>query len=365
VSQVLRLTAMLLRAYARDRVALFFSLFVPLMLMVLFGYLNLGAFGRVSAVVDDQARNADSERFISALRGVETIRIELGSETEALRELRRTELDMLLVIPPDFRLARADRGAPPPATVTLFGNEARQQQVAAGTALVSEVVNRLSFAVAGTGPAVAIDRRSVAGVRLRYVDFLVPGILGMNLMQLAVFGVAFGLVVEKQRGVLRRIMATPIRPRRFLAAHVIMRLVLAVAQVLVLLATAALLFNVRIVGSVLDLLAVAIVGSVLFLTQGFAIAGWAQTENQVPAVAQLITLPQFFLSGVFFPKEAAPAVIRPITEVLPLTYLNDALREISVQGASLWDVRDDVLGLLVWTVVGFVLAVRLFRFDKA
>ena len=93
-------------------------------------------------------------------------------------------------------------------------------------------------------------------------------------------------------------------------------------------------------------------------------AGWAETENQVPAIAQLITLPQFFFSGVFFSKEAAPEVIRPITNALPLTFLNDALREISVQGASIWDVRMQILGLLVWTVVGFFLAVRFFRFDR-
>ena len=84
----------------------------------------------------------------------------------------------------------------------------------------------------------------------------------------------------------------------------------------------------------------------------------------MPAIAQLITLPQFFFSGVFFSKNAAPEAIRPITNLLPLTFLNDALREISVQGATLWDVRTQILGLLVWIVLGFFLAVRLFRFER-
>jgi len=109
---------------------------------------------------------------------------------------------------------------------------------------------------------------------------------------------------------------------------------------------------------------VSLLGAVLFLTIGFALAGWAETENQVPAIAQLITLPQFFFSGVFFSKEAAPELIRPATNLLPLTFLNDALREISVQGATLWDVRMQLIGLLVWTAIGFVLAVRFFRFDR-
>lgn len=245
--QILRLTGTLLRAYARDRAALFFALFVPLLLLIIFGSLRFDALVRQPA---------------------------------------------------------------------------------------------------GDG---------------RYVDFLVPGILGMNVMQLNIFSVAFALVAQRQRGVLRRIFATPLDPRRFLAAHGLMRLGLSMVQVLILVAVAFALFQVRIVGGLVDLLIVAIVGAIPFLMQGFAIAGWARTENQVPPVANLITLPQFFLSGVFFPKEAAPDVIRPITDVLPLTLLNDALREVSTQGASLWDVRAPLLGLAIWGVVSFALAVRLLR----
>jgi ABC-2 type transport system permease protein len=117
-------------------------------------------------------------------------------------------------------------------------------------------------------------------------------------------------------------------------------------------------------GGIIPMILVCLLGAVLFLTIGFALAGWAETENQVPAIAQLITLPQFFFSGVFFSKDASPELIRPITNLLPLTFMNDALREISVQGATLWDVRMPILGLLVWTLIGFGLAVRFFRFDR-
>ena len=144
----------------------------------------------------------------------------------------------------------------------------------------------------------------------------------------------------------------------------ITRLFIATGQVAVLLIVALVLFNVTIVGGLGPLVVVALLGTLLFLTIGFALAGWAQTENQVPAIAQLITLPQFFFSGVFFSKNAAPEVIRPITNLLPLTFLNDALREISVQGASLWDVRTQIAGLIVWIVLGFLLAIRLFRFER-
>lgn len=361
--QALRLTRMYLRAYLRDRTAMFFSLVVPLMLLLIFGSLNLGAFGKVSLAVDDQANNAASQSFVSALEKVETLELRHESAATALTQLKRTELDVLLVIPRDFAIAPTRAGQPVP-TVTLYGNDARPQQVSVGESIVNELITRLSYAVNQSAPVVALRQEDVQGVRLRYVDFLVPGILGVNVMQLAIFSVAFALVVDKRRGVLRRIMATPLRPATFLVSQVVTRLVLATLQVFIMLGVAVFLFDVHPLGGILPLLAVALLGAVLFLTIGFALAGWAETENQVPAIAQLITLPQFFFSGVFFSKEAAPELIRPLTNLLPLTFLNDALREISVQGASLWDVRAQLLGLLVWTGIGFLLAVRFFRFDR-
>jgi ABC-2 type transport system permease protein len=363
MGQALHLTRMYFRAYLRDRTAIFFSLVVPLMLLLIFGSLNLGAFGKVSLAIDDQANNAASQSFVSALGKVETLDLRHETAETALAKLKRTELDVLLVIPRDFAIAPTRAGQPVP-TVTLYGNAARPQQVSVGESIVNELITRLSYAVNQSAPVVALKQEDVQGVRLRYVDFLVPGILGVNVMQLAIFSVAFALVVDKRRGVLRRIMATPLRPATFLVSQVVTRLIMATLQVLVMLAVSVFLFDVHPLGGILPLLAVSLLGAVLFLTVGFALAGWAETENQVPAIAQLITLPQFFFSGVFFSKEAAPELIRPVTSLLPLTFLNDALREISVQGATLWDVRAQLLGLLVWTAIGFVLAVRFFRFDR-
>jgi ABC-2 type transport system permease protein len=361
--QPLLMTVMYLRAYLRDRTAVFFSLGVPLMLLLIFGSLNLGAFGKVSLAIDDQANNAASQQFVAALEKIDTLSIKRDQADSALAKLKRTELDMLLVIPKDFAIAPARPGQTVP-TLTIYGNASRPQQTSVGESIINEVVTRLSYAVNQTAPIVNLKIEDVQGVRLRYVDFLVPGILGVNVMQLAIFSVGFALVVDKKRGVLRRLMATPLRPSVFLASQVITRLIMATVQVLIMLGVAVFIFDVHPLGGILPLVLVSLFGAILFLTIGFALAGWAETENQVPAIAQLITLPQFFFSGVFFSKDAAPEVIRPITNLLPLTFLNDALREISVQGASLWDVRTQLLGLLVWTVIGFALAVRFFRFER-
>src|SRR5947207_7121411 len=223
--QTYRRTSLLLRAYVRDRIALFFSLIVPLMLMVIFGYLNLGDFGRVSIAVDDQAKNAASQQLTGVLRGIGTLQVGELSTDEALGKLRRTELDMLVVIPSDFTIAPARPGQAVPQ-LTVYGDDARPQQVAVGRQIIAQVIDRLSFAVTQSAPVIALRDETVQGVRLRYVDFLVPGILGVNIMQLAIFSVAFALVADKQRGVRRRIMTPPVRLPSLLPAHAVHRLVI-------------------------------------------------------------------------------------------------------------------------------------------
>jgi ABC-2 type transport system permease protein len=362
VGQIVGYTALLLRAYARDRTALFFGFLFPLLFMVLFGVLNFGGSVRVNLGVVDEARNDQSASFIATLSKIETFKLTSGERDAEVAKLTAGDRDLVLVIPSDFRIAPARPGASVP-TLTLYQNSARAEAGAVGTAILSSVVNELSFAVTQTAPVVGVKREEVTGRNLKYVDFLTPGILGMTIMQLGISSVAFAFVAERQRGVIRRIMATPIPRRNYIAAHVLQRLILAVVQVLILLAVAVLAFKVTVVGGLGSLLLVAVLGAVVFLCLGFAVTGLLATENQAAVATQIVTLPQLFLSGVFFSRDAVPAFLRPIADYLPLTFLNDALRAIATTGASLGDVGGQILGLLVWAVVSFILAYRLFRLD--
>jgi ABC-2 type transport system permease protein len=266
------------------------------------------------------------------------------------------------VIPSDFRITPARPGTSVP-TLTLYESSAQPEAGAVGRAILGSVVNELSFAVTQTAPVVSLKREEVTGRNLKYVDFLTPGIVGMTIMQLGISSVAFAFVADRQRGVIRRIMATPIPRRSYMAAHVLQRLILAVVQVLILLAVAVFAFKVTVVGGLGSLLLVAVLGAVVFLNLGFAVTGLLTTENQAAVATQIVTLPQMFLSGVFFSRDAVPAFLRPIADYLPLTFLNDALRDIATTGATLADVGGQILGLVVWAVVSFIAAYRLFRLD--
>ncbi|TMB96179.1 MAG: ABC transporter permease [Chloroflexi bacterium] len=336
MGQVLGYTRMLIRAYMRDWVALFFGFFFPLIFMGLFGILNFGSFGHVSLGIVDNANNADSQAFIAGLKKIETLQVQTGNDAAQQDALRKGDLDIVLAIPADFKIAPARPGASVPQ-LTLFENEGRGQQVAVGEAILTQVIDQMSFAVTQSAPILTTRREQVQGRNL--------------------------FVVDRQRGVIRRIMATPISRRAYMAAHVLERLILAVLQVGVLIAVAVLLFKVQIVGSMAVLLLLTVLGSALFLCLGFATSAFVTTEQQAPAVMQLVTLPQMFLSGVFFSRDVVPSFLKPISDYLPLTFLNDALRQVATAGASLVDIRGDLAGLVLWAAVTFVLAFRFFRLE--
>lgn len=344
------------KAFWRDRASVFFTFLMPVIITGIFGLLNFGGGGvRVNVGIVDEASTQQSARLADALRRVEPVSVSSGTRDEELRALRRGDRDLVLVFPSDF-----GRGS---ALITEYENAGRPQQVGIGNVIVTRVIDEASFASLGAQPIARLDRQAVDARNPTYVDFLIPGMIAFSVMQLGVFSVTFGIVQHRQSGVLRRLLATPLRPATLLAAHTVVRLVNVVIQVVVLIGMAVLFFRYRPAGTFPEMLAVSLLGGVVFLTFGFAIAGRARSEDQAQPLAQIVTLPQAFLSGVWFPRDVLPSWLKPLTDVFPLTFLADAAREIGTDGAHLWDVGGDLAGLAIWAVVGFALAARFFRLE--
>ena len=353
------LTAMLMRVFWRDRGSVFFTFLVPVMIMAIFGVLNLGgSFGHVNLGIVDEAGSPASAQFVSGLGQIEALRITKGTRDDQLAALRKGDRDMVIVFPAGFAPSPQN-----PATIDVYENVGHAQQVGVGEAILTQAIDRASFAASGLQPIARTAKQAVDARNLGYVDFLLPGMIAFSVMQLGLFSVAFGIVNQKRTGILRRLLATPLSPAALLSANVIVRVINIVLVVLVLLGMGVLLFNVKLAGSFAEILTTAVLGGAVFLGLGFAIAGYARNEDQAAPLAQLVSLPMSFLSGVWFPRDSLPEWLRRITEVLPLTYMADALRDESTQGMHLWDVPQQVVALLVWFAIAFVLAVRLFRFE--
>ena len=195
----------------------------------------------------------------------------------------------------------------------------------------------------------------------RYIDFLIPGLLGMNLMNSGMWGIGFALVEMRQRKLLKRYLATPMRRSDFLLALTSSRLVLMLIEIGLLLGFGMLVFHMQVAGSLLTILLLGTVGAISFAGIGLLTASRAQKIESVSGLINLVMMPMWIFSGVFFSYERFPAVVQPFIKALPLTALNDGLRALILEGAPLTAQGWRFLVLLVWGGISFVLALRWFR----
>ena len=351
------------KMFVRNRVAVFFSLFLPLIIMLIFGVLNFEGSTTISLGIVDEAETDASATLIDGLHGFEYLEISEGGRESELAELAEGDRGFVLVVPSDYQpLLGAETGL----VAYAASSDPAQAQVAQGL-LQQAIASVMSDSLNGSIPdiprlAPPVEFESVESRDLGYIDFLVPGIVGMTVMQLGLFGVAFGFVQLKRTGALRRLFATPTSPAYFLSAQVASRLVLGYVQVAILIGIG-IWFGLQMFGSWLVLAVIIGLALLIFLAVGFGVAGWAKNEDQAAPVANLISLPMLFLSGVFFPRDAMPEFLRGITQYMPLTYVNEALRGVMNDGAGLVDLGPQLLGMGVWAVITFVIAVRLFKWE--
>jgi ABC-type multidrug transport system permease subunit len=223
------------------------------------------------------------------------------------------------------------------------------------------LVDRAIQAAAGQPEAVRVENVPVHETGARYIDFVVPGLLGMNLMGSAMWGLGFAIVEARQKKLLKRLVASPMPRWQYLASFLLSRLAMLVIEVAVFLGFARLAFGVPFRGSLWKLGFLCVLTSLVFSALGLLVASRARTMEAVSGLMNLVMLPMWILSGVFFSATRFPAVIQPLVRALPLTAAIDALRGNMLQGMNLGQLMVPVGILLAWFVVPFALSLRIFR----
>ncbi len=203
------------------------------------------------------------------------------------------------------------------------------------------------------------ERVVIAGSR--YVDWLIPGLLGMNIMSTGMWGIGFSIVQARMRKLLKRLVASPMRKRDYLLAQVLARLLFLIAEVGVLIAFGVLAFGMPVRGSWATIALLTLIGALSFGGLGLLVASRARTFEAISGLLNLLMVPMWIFSGVFFASSNFPAVAQPAIQALPRTALNDGLRAVMLEGATLAAVTPDLLILAAWGVVPFVVALRIFR----
>jgi ABC-2 type transport system permease protein len=343
----------------RNTALLITSLGLALISIFVFGWL-FGGNGspQLQLGVVDQDHSAISARMLDGLRKSDSLAVYTGAQAEELLALRDGHRSAVLVIPAQFGQGLALGHT----TVQVYYDQSSPVVAANARMAVQSIVADLNGQLTNRPAPVTLEEQAVSVRNLRQIDWLTPGMLGMLLMW-ANLTVGVVLVEWRQQGILRRLAVTPLRPATLISAQMLGRLLISLVQSAVLLAVAMLVFKVQIVGSWPALALTLTIGTLALLAVGFIIGSFVKKPEVANTISFLISFPMMFLAGTYFPTDSAPSFLTPLIKAIPLTYLNDALRQIVNNGANLAVVQNDLLILAAWMVVGLLLAARAFRWS--
>jgi ABC-2 type transport system permease protein len=338
---LVQLTRVRYREFFREPEAVFWVFIFPVLLAAGLGiaFRNRAPERTIVAVVQRQV--ADTSLAGALRRGVD-LEIRVMSDSAAHEALRTGDVALVAVPANGGVEYRYDDTRPESRTARLLADDALQR-------------------AEGRRDPVPVGDRLVRERGARYIDFLIPGLLGMNLMGSGIWGLGFAIVDARKKRLLKRLIATPMSRWQYLASFALSRLTLLFVEVGLLLGFAVLVFGVPLRGSLPLLVLICLMSSLSFAALGLLIASRAQTMEGASGLMNLVMLPMWIFSGVFFSASRFPEVIQPLIQALPLTAVIDALRANILRGAG-WQTVASELGIIaVWLVASFFLALKLFR----
>jgi ABC-2 type transport system permease protein len=339
---VLQLTLMRLRELRREPGTLFWVFGFPILISVALG-LAFRSTGPEPIIVG--ALPGVSDQITGALVAG-GVRVKTLDEAAARNELRSGRVALLLVPP---------GGAGGAALGYRY--DAMRPEARLGRVVVDDILQR----AAGRRDPRPVRDETVRAHGARYIDFLIPGLIGMNLMSGSMWGIGWVLVNMRVRKLLKRLLAAPMRRRHLFYGQAIARLVMIPIELGVILIFARLAFDVRMTGSWLALALVSLTGSASFAGIAILVASRAQNNETMSGLMNLVMLPMFVLSGVFFSSAHFPDFMQPAVSALPLTALCNGLRAVIIDGAGVAGIAGSLAVMGIWGAISFAIGLRAFR----
>jgi ABC transporter DrrB family efflux protein len=336
LSSLFQLTMVRFRLFLREPEAIFWIFIFPILLAV---GLGIAFRNRPADVLQVGATTAQLTQALAADKGLTAVTVD---EAAGTHQLATGQILLLAIQRPDGVAYKYDDTNPDARTARLLADRAVQT-------------------AAGQHDAVKADNELVHETGARYIDFVVPGLLGMNLMGSAMWGLGFSIVDDRRKKLLKRMVASPMPKWQYLAAFLLSRMVMLLIEVAVFLTFTRVVFGVPFRGSLVELGILCLMTSLAFSSLGLLVASRAKTTEAVSGLMNLVMLPMWILSGIFFSASRFPAVIQPVVRALPLTAAIDAIRGNMLQGMSLSHEMAPVSILLAWVVVPFAVSVWIFR----
>lgn len=361
----------------RDKIAIFFVFLFPLIFLFVFGSIFRGDSDvsfRVAVINEsssdfskqfvtdnfpsEEARKQDEQKAESVFKVDE----EVTSLEEAKEKMNRGQVDATIILPENFGSV-AEGAAYPSGEVQVLYDQNSQSAGATLATVLEGIIKDINYGFVQAPTPFTVKAESTDTQGLSQFDYTFTGIMGFTLLSLGVFGPSGVFPRLKQRGVLRRYQLTTLKVWQYFVGNVISNAFIAILSAGTMFLTALTVFDLNMRGNYLNLVVVVVLGVLLLFGIGLAIGGWAKNENQAAPLAQIATLPMMFLSGVFFPTFLMPELLQSITKFIPLTPIIDSIRMIITENASLLDLGPQLTVMAVWTVVIYLIAFRVFRWE--
>ena len=355
---MLSLTKASLLNMFRNPSSIIFGLVFPLVMVGIFGFVgNSGIKVKVGVI---PGSNTDNPIY-SAISESGSVNFITDESADILQsDLERGKIDATIAI-----ASKTD--GMPGYSVSVQTSDAAPQNGGVFLSMVKSITDSINLAAASMpAPLVSVSTENLTGREYKSIDFILPGQLGFSVLSIGVMGTAFTFLSLRQTLVLKRFYATPIRRGYIVLGEALSKLIFSVFQTSVIIAIGALALGFTLINGLITFLVMMVLvalGLIVFMGFGFVVSSISPNENVVAPLANLFTLPQFLLSGTFFTTDFFPDWLKAVSKVLPLTYLNDALRQIAFEGATFWDVRVPILVLSVWGIVIYIIAIRVFKWE--
>lgn len=361
---MLAITKASLRAIFRSPSAVVFGFAFPFIFILVFGFMgNNGVFTTYKIAVDNTADT--SNELYKALENNRGIIIKKYADKQALdKDLQSGKLAGII----NIQKNTTDK---PPYIFTLKSTTSSNDKWPQFITLVESVINKISDQKY-PGRLVYADfdfnfPRDIAVIRkYKTIDFILPGQLGFSLLASGVFGVAFMFFNLRNTLVLKRFFATPISRTYIIMGEMLSRVLFQMLTAFVIILAGYFLFGFTLIHGVetfIELLILSFIGLVVFMGMGFIVSGVAKSDSTIPPFANIITLPQFLICGTFFPIDVFPKWLQWVAQIMPLTHLNNALRDVAFEGKNLWNERWEIGILLLWGIVVYAIAVKVFKWE--
>jgi ABC-2 type transport system permease protein len=345
----------------RDRMSIFWFLAFPILFILLFGTIFGGnqdsAKYSVGLVIEGQTPVGAAVQ--SAFRSIPVFELHQGTRAKELKALQAGKRSIVVVVPQNS--ARFN-GTGPPLEIPVYYDPGKITTTQILINSVKEVLAEIERRMAGTPKLILIKPVKAEVVKLKNIDYLLPGILAMALMQLGLFG-ALNFVSLRERKIIRRLGATPLPRSMMIWSEIVVRLGMAVIQTIVIVILGYVAFKVTITGNILLVMSMVLLGSGVFIALGYFLVNFTKTEESAQGLIQVFQFPMMFLSGIFFPMEILPSFLKPIVNLLPLTYLGDLLRYVMVGLPSAYGFWTDLAVLSGWFLAALALGVRFFKWE--